>query len=110
MTFHRLLFFADSPQTPWPADAGDLTAFSVRFRASAAIDLTAPPFDADRARWTHPTDYAPCQALADVHATPTSTCCATVPRETRVASTSHCLRAVRSQEERRSSARRGVST
>lgn len=64
-TFHRLLFFADSAQTPWPAGAGDLTAFSVRFRASAGIDLTAPPFDEDRARWMHPTDYAPCQALAD---------------------------------------------
>src|SRR4029079_16399665 len=25
----------------------------------------APPFDAHRARWTHPTDYAPCQALAE---------------------------------------------
>jgi len=65
MTFHRLLFFADSPQTPWPVDSGDLTAFSVRYRTSAVIDLTAPPFDADRARWTHPTDYAPCQSLAD---------------------------------------------
>src|SRR3954469_1177263 len=65
MTFHRLLFFADSPQTPWPMDAGDLTAFSVRFRTSVAIDLTAAPFDADRVRWTHPTDYGACQALAD---------------------------------------------
>src|SRR6476659_10898077 len=34
MSFHRLLFFADSPETPWPADAGDLTAFSVPFRTS----------------------------------------------------------------------------
>src|SRR6476661_3661073 len=66
MTFHRLLFFADSPQTPWPMDAGDLTAFSVRFRTSAGLDLTAPPFETDRLRWTHPTDYAPCQALADL--------------------------------------------
>jgi len=65
MTFHRLLFFADSPRTPWPADAGDLTSFSVRFRTSTGIDLTVPPFDAERRRWTHPTDYAPCQALAD---------------------------------------------
>jgi hypothetical protein len=64
-TFHRLLFFADSPQTPWPADAGDLTAFAVRFRTSAGIDLTAAPFETDRARWTHPTDYASCQTLAD---------------------------------------------
>ena len=66
MTFHRLLFFAESPQTSWPVDAGDLTAFSVRFRTTAGIDLTAPPFDSDRARWTHPTDYAPCQALAHI--------------------------------------------
>src|SRR6266513_4203134 len=54
-TFHRLLFFADSPQTPWPIDAGDLTAFSVRFRTSAGIDLTAPPFATDLVHWTHPT-------------------------------------------------------
>jgi hypothetical protein len=65
ITFHRLLFFADSPQTPWPTGNGDLTAFSVRFRTGAGIDLTAPPFDADRARWTQPTDYSACQALAD---------------------------------------------
>ena len=65
MTFHRLLFFADSPDTPWPGDAGDLTAFSVRFRTSLGIDLTAPPFDSERLRWTHPTDYDPCQTLAD---------------------------------------------
>ena len=65
MTFHRLLFFADSPQTPWPADAGDYTAFSVRFRTAGGLDLTAPPLDVDRARWTHPTDYAACQSLAD---------------------------------------------
>ncbi len=65
MAFHRLLFFADSPATPWPAGAGDYTAFSVKFRTSSGIDLTAPPFDGDRAHWTHPTDYGPCQAVAD---------------------------------------------
>lgn len=66
MTFHRLLFFADSPHTPWPKDSGDLTAFSVRLQTLAAIDLTRPPFDVDRARWTHRTDYAACQALAEM--------------------------------------------
>ena len=65
MAFHRLLFFADSPATPWPDDAGDYTAFSSRFRTSQGLDLTAPPFTRDRARWTHPTEYAPCQAFAD---------------------------------------------
>jgi hypothetical protein len=63
--FHRLLFFADSLDTPWPDNAGEFTAFSVRYRTSAGLDLTAPPFDRDREVWTHPTDYSGCQALGD---------------------------------------------
>jgi hypothetical protein len=65
MTFARLLFFAESPATPWPANASEHTAFQVRFRTSAGLDLTAAPFDRDRVRWTHPTDYSTCQDLAD---------------------------------------------
>lgn len=63
--FHRLLFFAESPGTPWPDNPGEFTAFSVRYRTAAGLDLTIPPLDRDRAAWTHPTDYEPCQALAD---------------------------------------------
>jgi hypothetical protein len=65
MTFARLLFFAESPATPWPVNASEHTAFQVRFHTSTGLDLTASPFDRDRARWTHPTDYDACQALAD---------------------------------------------
>lgn len=65
MAFRRLLFYAESPHTPWPANASEYTAFAVRFRTSAGLDLTAPPFDRLRARWAHPTDYSACQALAD---------------------------------------------
>jgi hypothetical protein len=65
MTFHRLLFFADSPSTPWPVNAGEQTAFAVRFRARTGLDLTVPPLARDAARWTHPTDYAACHDLAD---------------------------------------------
>jgi hypothetical protein len=65
MAFHRLLFFADAPATPWPTNAGEYTAFSARFRTQAALDLTAAPFTADEARWTDRTDYGACQALAD---------------------------------------------
>jgi hypothetical protein len=65
LAFHRLLFFTDSPDTPWPADAGEYTVFSIRVRASAGLNLTAPPLNADSDRWTHPTDYTACQALAD---------------------------------------------
>jgi hypothetical protein len=63
--FYRLLFFAESPATPWPANASDHTAFSVRYGGAKAIDLTRPPFLRRRRLWMHPTDYAPCQALAE---------------------------------------------
>jgi hypothetical protein len=65
IAFHRLLFFAESPGTPWPANAGQHTAFSVRYGSLRAIDLTRPPLARRRKQWMHPTDYAPCQALAD---------------------------------------------
>jgi len=65
MAFWRLLFYAESPETPWPANAGEYTAFSVRFSAGRGLDLTRPPLNRDAERWTHPTDYLPCQALAD---------------------------------------------
>src|SRR5687768_15563681 len=55
MAFHRLLFYAESPQTPWPANAGEYTAFMVRFAAGKGLDLAQPPLDADAAKWTHPT-------------------------------------------------------
>jgi hypothetical protein len=65
MAFHRLLFFADSPGTPWPDNAGEYTAFAVRYRTTAGLDLADAPLDRDRTVWMHPTDYEPCQALAD---------------------------------------------
>jgi hypothetical protein len=65
MSFARLLFFAESPATPWPANAIEHTAFQVRFHTSSGLDLTAAPFDDARERWTDPIDYEACQALAD---------------------------------------------
>ncbi len=65
MAFHRLLFFAESPGTPWPTNAGEFTAFAVEIRTRAALDLTMSPFDAHRAVWMHCTEYGPCQNLAD---------------------------------------------
>ncbi|WP_320199150.1 RES family NAD+ phosphorylase [Agrobacterium sp. rho-13.3] len=66
MAFYRLLFYAESPATPFPANAAEYTAFSVEIGTSAAIDLTLPPLSDNDAVWTHPTQYEPCQALADV--------------------------------------------
>ncbi|MBX9844029.1 MAG: RES family NAD+ phosphorylase [Xanthobacteraceae bacterium] len=64
VAFYRLLFFAESPATPWPANPGEYTAFAVDYATGRAIDLRTPPLDRDRTRWIHPTDYAGCQALA----------------------------------------------
>jgi hypothetical protein len=65
MAFHRLLFFADSPATPWPANPAEYTVFSVGYKTAAALDLTRPPLNRDRDRWIDPADYAACQTLAD---------------------------------------------
>jgi hypothetical protein len=65
IAFHRLLFFADSPETPWPRNPGEFTLFAAEIRTRAALDLTRPPLDRDRAHWMHVTDYAACQALSD---------------------------------------------
>jgi hypothetical protein len=65
MAFRRLLFFAESPHTPWPINASEYTAFAVRFRTGAGLDLMEPPLARAARDWTHPTDYGRCHALAD---------------------------------------------
>jgi hypothetical protein len=64
--FHRLLFYSESPNTPWPANPGEYTAFPAEFATASALDLCRPPLVAARASWTHHTDYVACLALADV--------------------------------------------
>lgn len=63
--FHRLLFFAESPATKFPSQPIEHTAFGVPCRTRRLIDLTRPPLARDRAIWTSPADYSPCQDLAD---------------------------------------------
>lgn len=65
LAFARLLFFAESPATPWPVNASEHTTFSVRFRTAKGLDLTEEPFARHTERWSHPTAYEACQALAD---------------------------------------------
>lgn len=66
MAFYRLLFFAESPDTPWPTNPAEYTAFSAEYKTKKAIDLTKGRYQRDRANWTHVTDYGNCQAFADV--------------------------------------------
>jgi hypothetical protein len=63
--FHRLLFFAESPATPWPSNPGEYTAFAVEYVSGRSIDLRSAPFNRDGKTWMHPTDYDGCQNLAD---------------------------------------------
>ncbi len=61
--FYRFLFFSLTDMAGRPGGTPH-TAFLTDV-AGPALDLTRPPLDRDRAVWTHPTDYGPCQDLAD---------------------------------------------
>ena len=63
--FHLLLFYADSPKTPFPSRPSEHTAFDVPIRTLAAIDLTSKPFSNASRMWMHPTNYEPCQELEE---------------------------------------------
>ncbi len=65
IAFYRLLFFAESPGTPWPSDPGEYTAFAAEVASDRSIDLTTAPLASDQALWTHATDYTATQSLAD---------------------------------------------
>ncbi len=65
LAFYRLLFFADSPDTPLPANPGEYTAFGVLYGTDDGLDLTAEPLNGEGACWTHPTEYVACQDLAE---------------------------------------------
>lgn len=65
MAFYRLLFYGESPQTPFSANPAEYSAFNAPVRSEAAIDLTKPPFAAQRASWIPFSDYEACQAIAD---------------------------------------------
>ena len=66
MAFYRLLFYAESPDTPWPANPAEYTAFSTEYATRKAIDLSKGRYTRDRALWMHPTDYEACQGFEDI--------------------------------------------
>jgi hypothetical protein len=63
--FYRLLFYSESPQTRWPSNPGEYTAFATDYAVLKAADLTAPPFSSHRLLWTHRTDYTACLEFTD---------------------------------------------
>ena len=65
MVFYRFLFYAESPDTPFPDDAADYTAFCADLATPVSLDLTTGTLAADHDLWANLTDYAPCQQLAE---------------------------------------------
>jgi len=63
--FYRVLFFLDSPMTALPRNPLETSAFRVALQATRGINLTGLPLARDAGAWTHLTDYAACQDLAD---------------------------------------------
>ncbi|MCC6316675.1 MAG: RES family NAD+ phosphorylase [Gemmatimonadaceae bacterium] len=59
--YWRWRFLRDSPALP-RLDPAPQTVFQCVVRGRA-LDCRLPPLDARRAEWTHPSDYAACQAL-----------------------------------------------
>jgi RES domain len=64
LAFYRLLFFAESPDTPFPDAPTDYSAFAVSVKTQRALDLSSPRFSDPALRSL--TDYAACQSLADI--------------------------------------------
>lgn len=65
IVFYRLLFFAESPETPLPSNPGEFTAFAVQICATRSLDLTRPPMSAYHELWENPQDYTYCQDVSD---------------------------------------------
>ena len=65
IAWYRRLFFMESPDTPWPENPAEYTAFSVEILTEKALDLTVGTLAGDVGVWTHKDDYEGCQAFAD---------------------------------------------
>lgn len=63
--FYRLLFFAESPDTPFPRNPLEFTGFEAAYSATLALDLTAPPLSDRQEDWTSLADYSSCLDLSD---------------------------------------------
>ena len=62
--YWRLLFFSRSPGFTPPTTVVEHSAFTVPIAVERTLDLAAPPFSAQAARWMNPDDYGDCQAFA----------------------------------------------
>src|ERR1700744_3738451 len=62
--FYRTLFYAESPDTPWPTNAGEYSGFSCAFKSNRVARIAKKPFL--EAPGLYPfSDYTTAQAFAD---------------------------------------------
>jgi hypothetical protein len=61
MAFYRMLFFAESPETPLPDRAAEYTAFAVEVRTDRVVDITG----SSRSELFNLVDYSATQSFAD---------------------------------------------
>jgi hypothetical protein len=66
VAFYRLLFYSESPDTPWPVNPAEYTAFAADYATERSIDLTRGRYVKARKLWMDLTDYSHCQAFCDV--------------------------------------------
>jgi len=63
--YWRMRFFAASPGMKLPKTTLEHLAYSIPVAVERALDLTIAPLVAARSLWTDPSDYGPCQRLAE---------------------------------------------
>ncbi len=61
--FHILLFYVESPGTPFPERPSEHTMFDVSINTGLAISLIEKPFIDASNLWMHPNAYSSCQEL-----------------------------------------------
>jgi RES domain len=66
VAFYRLLFYSESPDTPWPANPAEYTAFAAEYVTKKSIDLSQGRYARTKTLWMNETDYSHCQDFCDV--------------------------------------------
>jgi len=65
ISFYRLLFYTESPDTPLPLNPCPFQVFPIKYASDRSIDLTIPPLNTDQKYWEIPNDNSYCQEIAD---------------------------------------------
>lgn len=64
MAYWRLRFFAAAPEARLPSTTTEYLMFGIGIAAKRALDLTQPPFVANRRKWADKRSYDACQRFA----------------------------------------------